>query len=115
MRSSSGSIDLSLLFKFKFIGSESLKNISRRQVFVVAFLFDHHSKVFKGFVNRSKQLLDNQMISDIWSTKGYKLGGESGESIVCGFDILSILASKPVEFASKSVNSGIFLCRSTFS
>src|SRR3954467_14729483 len=109
MRSSSGSIDITFFFKFKFIGSESLKNISRSQVFVIAFLFDHHGKVFKGFVNRSKQLPDNQMICDIWSAKGYKLSGEGGESIVSGFNILSILASKSVEFASKSVNSSIFL------
>src|SRR3954471_22628654 len=95
MRSSSGSIDITFFFKFKFIGSESLKDISRSQVFVIAFLFDHHSKVFKGFVNRSKQLPDNQMICDIWSTKRYKLGGESDTTkfLSCGQQEAFLLAS----------------------
>src|SRR3954464_10607492 len=114
MGSSSASIDVTFFFKFKFICGESLKNICWGHLSVIASFFDHHDQVLKGFVQRPKQLPHNQMICDIWSTKGDKLCGESGESIVSGFDLLSILAGIPVEFASKSVNSSIFLSRSSF-
>src|ERR1043165_7271420 len=100
MGSSLASIDITFFFKFKFISGESLKNICWGHFSVIASFFDHHNQVLKGFDQRPKQLPDNQMICDIWSTKGDKLGGESGESIVCGFHLLSVLSSEPIEFAS---------------
>src|SRR3954467_9792104 len=112
MGSSSSSIYVMFLFKFQFIGNESLKNICVSHILVIASFFDHHDEVFKGFIQGLKQLPDNQIICDIWSTKGDQLIGESGEFVVGSFHPFSILVSESVEFASESVNASIFLCRS---
>src|SRR3954465_10761653 len=110
MSSSVSSIHVTLFCQFHLIGSESLKNICRSNMFVVVLLFDHHDQVFKGLIKGPKQLPDHQVICDVWSTDGNQLNGESGESIVCGLKFFSILAAKPIEFASASVDAGIFLC-----
>src|ERR1043165_1781525 len=107
MSSSASSIHVTLFFQFHLIGSEPLKNICRSDMFVIVLLFDHHDQVFKGLIKGPKQLPDNQVICDVWSTEGNQLSGESSESIVCGLNLFSILAGKPIEFASKGVDAGI--------
>src|SRR3954469_4835075 len=94
MSSSASSIYVTLFFQFHLIGSETLKNICRSDMFVVVLLFDHHDQVFKGLIKGPKQLPDYQVICDVWSTEGNQLSGESGESIVCGLNPCNIPISQ---------------------
>src|SRR3954465_15740199 len=114
MRCSSSSIDITFLFFFQFIGSESLKNICGTQTLVISPFVYHQNQVLEGIIKRSKQLPDHQMISDVGSTKGNQLIRENGESVVGSFNSFTVLASESIELASKGVNMCISLCRGTF-
>src|SRR3954465_3359723 len=55
------------------------------------------------------------MSGDVFSAEGNQLICESSESVVYGVDLLSFVSLESIEFASKGVNSGIFLSGNSFS
>src|SRR4051812_3252399 len=115
MRSSSRAIYVTFLIFFHLESVESLKNISGNEISEISHFLDHQHDVVEGVIQRAKQSSHHHVRGNVFNTERNQIICESSESAVYGVDFLSLISLESVEFASESVNSGIFLSGNSFS